>query len=186
MIDINLLPPEIRVLEKKARFSKIILFIGGVALLASVIFIIGVTVNYIIVKNNLSQNQLKLTTTTQEIATYKALEASAIDVTAKYKELQAAFKVRELYSQFFAALNGMVPQDVKVSEINFLATNKVSLSGESQGYLSLAGFVKTLEDPKTSKIFVNPVLNSVVLNSQTGKVQFVMELGLKEGSLLAK
>lgn len=186
MSDINLLPPEIRVLEKRARFGKLSATIGVAIFSVSLVATLVVGITYFLGRASLLKTQNEVTSVTASIAALKSLEQNAAEITGKYKEITNIFKTRELYSKFFNSLNGLVPQDVTISEVNFLATTKVSISGVSTGYLSLASFIKTLEDPLKSQIFETPVLNSVVLNSQTGQVNFVMEVSIKSESLLQK
>ena len=180
---INLLPQEVRSLEKKGLYVKYSRIVGLVFLVASVIF--SVTTAYLAISSG-----VKLAAATKDqadtnaaLAAAKSVEDMTSVIDAKSKALLALVKTRPLYSKLLEGLGRKTPSDVTITEVNVLAPDKISISGTSLGYLSLAKFLKALNNDPDS-IFKNAVLNSVTLNSQSGSVQFSMELDIKAGSLL--
>jgi len=180
---INLLPQEVRALEKKSQYVKYSRIAGFVLFAVSAIF--SITTAYLGISSGvkLSNVTKEQTAVNSELVAAKQVEEMISVIDSKSKELLKLIKARPLYSKLLEGLGRKTPSDVTITEVNVLAPEKISISGNSLGYLSLAKFLKALNNDPDS-IFKNAVLNSVVLNSQSGSVQFSMELDIKPGSLL--
>ena len=180
---INLLPQEVRVLERNNRYVKYSRIIGVVSLVISAVFsatMVYLTISSGVNLSNLTKEQAEVNA---DLAAAKSVEEMISVIDSKSKELLKLIKTRPLYSKLLEGLGRKTPGDVIITEVNVLASEKISISGTSLGYLSLAKFLKALNNDPDS-IFKSAVLNSVVLNSQSGSVQFSMELDIKPGSLL--
>jgi len=183
MAGINLLPPEVRVLEKRINLARVLRNSGLIVL------VISVAVAGLFVYLNLnSRSQLStiktaISQTNSLLTSARETESETKILLAKYQSLRKILSNRPLYSKLLESLSKNVPADVQILDVNVLSPTRVSVSGDSLSYLSLAKFLKVLS-PDKSGVFTKAVLNSVVLNSQSGHVQFVVELNVKEGALL--
>ena len=183
MSDINLLPHDIRSQEKKTKTAGLLKLLAIAALVVSIVTTGVLLWLFISTKSQLDAVNKTISTTTMALAASKNTEDDLISLSAKSAELTKLINARPLYSKFLDSLAKTLPADVKISEINILSPLKAGVSGDSLGYLSLSQLLKTINNG-TSPVFSGATLNSVVLNSQTGRVQFIMEITIKDKGLL--
>lgn len=177
-----MLPRDIQTQEKKTKLAGVLKVTAVVSLLISVTASAALLWLFLSSKSQLAAVNHNIATTTTTLASSINTENSLVSLSLKSAELTKILAARPLYSKFLDSLSGTLPLDVKIAEINILAPTKASVSGDSLGYLSLSQLLKTLNNG-TSPVFAGATLNSVVLNSQTGRVQFVMDVAIKDKGL---
>lgn len=183
MAEINLLPHDVRAIEKKTKQGKEIKLLAIGLLVVSVIVSSVFLGLWIVTKQSAEATTTAATRIETELTTSQSKIDSALVLVAKLGELNTLLKSSPRYTLLLTALSQKIPADVNIKELSVVSPTKVNLSGDSSGYQSLAQFLKVLTSDSTS-IFSGETLQSVVLDNQTGRVQFVLLVTVKDGSLI--
>lgn len=183
MADINLLPTDVRAFEQKTKQVKILKLVGVGSLLLAVV-ISGTLVGlFLITRQGRTVANKSVAGLETVLAGSQEKENSAKALVAKSSELLKVLRVTPRYSRLLSALSAKVPADVNIKELTVTSPTKVNVSGDAAGYLSLSQFLKVLT-ADSNDIFSGETLQSVVLDNQTGRVQFVMLVSIRENSLI--
>lgn len=183
MADINLLSQDARTNEKKTKVAKILRLVGVCSILVSIVLSGIVLLLFLTTKQSVSNATAKVVALERDVAANQSKVDSAITLVAKFSQLQKILKNGPRYSILLLALSQKVPADMNIKELTVTSPTKVNISGDSPSYLSLSQFLQVLTSDQTS-IFSEETLQSVTLDSQTGRVQFVLLVTLKDQSLI--
>ena len=183
MVDINLLPQNIRAAENETKLAGYLKIGGAIFLAISVIFLVVSLVIFFITKGERIKSEAKITSLTSQLQAGQNSEKSAVLLVNKGAELIKIMQQTPRYSKLLTTLSQKVPAEVNISELTITSPVKISAAGDSGSYLSLSQFLKVIT-ADTSGIFGGVSLQNVVLSSQTGRVQFVLDITIKEKSLI--
>ena len=187
---INLVPQE-EVYEQTK--SKVVKFSS----LFSIVLLISVgAISYYILDQKTGLER-QLNTLNKDIDTLRSdiNELSSIEVTARtldkrYKVLYELIHTRPEYSRLVTELATRTPETIVITSFS-IKDNIISISGQGNDYLSIAGFTNNLLDETFDEgvegletLFESAVLNSVSLSTKDGKVDFVLNVTFNGGLLV--
>ncbi len=165
--------------DTQRQFTKISLVILGVFLLLTTSLVL-----YVWLQNRqidkIHQAINKETTTVRSLAEIEVLGRTA---SARLEEIQKILKNNSHYSILLERIAQKVPPGVVVTDLTVIGPDRVSLSGEADGYLVIAKFVKAVSLGEEGSIFKGVVVPEVKYDGQAGKARFVLDISLQEGAL---
>lgn len=180
-IKLNLLPPEIKNLAKKAakqaKINRISIGLLGFlilvtsGILAAVIFQ-GVSLNSL--NTQIEQEKSRITKEKDTEAVVRLLK-NRIDTINEFGEKK--YKQREV----FDLISGIFPQGVTLKSIQIDKTPRVVVGVETENTVSLQNLFDNLTDPKTNKGKITSVVVESMNKNLLGKIRFELTINLAEG-----
>lgn len=182
--DINLIPTELQEQRKLEEVRKSFNF-AGLGFLVLVVLVSLVFLFYRLkLKNDQDNLERQITREQERIRDLSAIEQDANRLKAKSDIINKIFKSQNRFSTLMDRLSESTPQDVTITNFSTFGDNKVSLSGNSSSYVSLANFITTsLDQSFGGKVFNGADLTSVSLDELTGRAKFTLIFYIKSNVL---
>lgn len=182
---IELIPKEIEAAKAQEKFLARLKAVGrgalGVGVGFSILFWGGVLAQ----TARLNFLEGESNKTIEQISKFADTERTVLGLAAKSAGIAKIFTERDYFSVLLSAVKVSTPIGVTVTGLSAVKDKAlVTISGETLSYNELATFLKNLVDPtKGGTLFTEATLNSVTLDSATGKASFVVELVMKRDGL---
>ena len=176
---INLIPQSEVTEQTKERVSKLSTILSIVAL----VFITGLSVFSYYYTNKLKTD---IVTKDQDIKRYQDrvdsladIEATARNLEAKYIKLKGILDTDAKYSLLLRELKLRSSGIISIQNLSFGLNDTVNLTGDGDNYISIAKFIKNVNDTSFSSaskgmggLFTGVTLNTVSLENRTNRAQF--------------
>jgi Tfp pilus assembly protein PilN len=174
MADINLVPQQVKVEQKKQsviRKTTVLSILMALAVVAvsGYYFVRASTLESEIEEANAEVEGLR-----SQITDLSQIEVGARNLDLKYKALQEIFDNRVYYSLLLDEFENRVPENVDVDSFSLGQESTINISGKGDNYLAIAEFVNNLSDAEfdggndgLEALFTEVTLNSVSLDAQT-------------------
>jgi|GEM_PF-3702020 len=182
--DFNLMPLEVQEARQKDKHQKTLnkgaLFLFVVATIATV----GVVFYEAYLQRKIAQTEQAIEQERKTLRSFQDLEVLVRNAAQRYNTLEVIYGQYPHYSLLLEKLALKVPSGVKVTDLAVISPEQVSLSGEAEGYLVIAKFVKALSLKEEGTIFAGVTVPRVSFDGQAGLARFSLNISLVQGALL--
>ena len=178
---INLVSDEIQKsrLDKEKSSKKKLLSIAAIVIFSAILLILLFV--YFFSEKKLSSLEEEKLFITKRIEANREVEKLAISIQERSDVFNSLYSNRQVYSDIVIKISDLLPEEVVLSSLTF-NENSVDLAGETPSYAALAKFIqesnKAIEQKNISFPFDLISLKQASLDSQTGKIMFVISFQL--------
>ena len=122
---------------------------------------------------------------TSKVVAFAETEEMVLGLAAKSAVLRKIFTERDYFSLLLEAMEKSTPPGLTVTGLSARRDEaRVTISGETLGYVELADFLKNLVNVNLGgTLFTEAALTSVTLDPASGKVDFVAEVTMRRNGL---
>lgn len=181
---ISLLPREVeQKKEQELRGQRLrkgaLIFLG-----ASLLICAGVFIYSLVLRSKASNLKQSIVAEEAILTSLSEMEITARDLEKRVQALQNILDDKIRFSGLLTSLARAVPADVFIVEMTIPSEERLSVSGSSRSYSSLANFLLNLKDSRSPQVAFEAVeLRSVSLDQQTGEARFDLNLSIVSGGL---
>ena len=179
---INLIPQEEKQEQSKTQLVKLstlftILLLIVVGLLSAYFFyqVTGI-------KGQIREHENNIEDLRTEIQGLSTIEISARNLDTRFHALKSIYTSRVYFSGLLDEINKHVPETIILMDMTVNPGNKVTITGESNDYISISKFITDLSADE--KIFATVTLNSVSLENRANKITFFILVEYKPEALM--
>lgn len=180
---INLIPQQEQMEQQQVKLVKLSTVLAVLFLL----LVIGISVFYFTktkgLKDEIATHDQSIASLRSQITGMAAIEIVARNLDTKSKVLQQIFDSRPYYSLLLKEFKHRVPPTVLVQSFTMTTSGSFSLSGDSDNYISISGFIDDLTNPnfadtpkELQTLFTTVSLNSVSLETRNNRASYFMNV----------
>jgi len=180
---INLIPQQEQMEQQQVKLVKLSTVLAVLFLL----LVVGISVYYFTktkgVKDEIAAHDQSIASLRSQITGMSSIEIVARNLDTKSKVLQQIFDSRPYYSLLLKEFKHRVPATVLVQSFTITSPGAFSLSGDSDNYISISGFIDDLTNPNfegsqknLETLFTSVSLNSVSLESRNNRASYFMNV----------
>lgn len=187
--DINLIPQEEIIVQKKTKAVKASTYVVLGALVLSALVSLYLFLAAKSIKTQIAQIDVDINSLRSQISNLSQVEISARNLDKKFNILQTLFRERPRYSLLLEEIKNRNPEGLLVESMD-VKSGQATLSGVAGDYIAIASFINNLVDknfeggnPPLKDVFTSVTLNSVNLEKSTNQVKFFIVVNFDEGKL---